>query len=63
MSCKDDLLGKCHSILKSGFHDNAFYHEMWAKFLNGKYGLVTLETKPRMALFLGEGNYNSNNKF
>lgn len=33
---KDELIGRTHSILKSNYHDQAFYKEMWGKISNGK---------------------------
>ena len=33
---KDELIGRTHSILKSNYHDQAFYKEMWGKIASGK---------------------------
>lgn len=31
-----ELLGKTHSIIKSGFHDDRFYKELWSQISSGK---------------------------
>ena len=33
---KEELLGKDHRILNSGFHDSSFFKEMWATISSGK---------------------------
>ena len=33
---EDELLGQNHRILKSGFHSDEFYSEMWGTIVSGK---------------------------
>lgn len=33
---KDEIIGRTHAILKSNYHDQAFYQDMWGKITRGK---------------------------
>ncbi len=42
-----DLLGKTHRVLKSGLHDEAFYHEMWETISSGQVWRGTICNRSR----------------
>lgn len=44
---KDELIGKNHSIMKSGYHSNEFYENMWNTLKNKQtwYGLIKNKAK------------------
>lgn len=44
---REEAVGKTPRILKSGFHDDAFYKDLWGKLLNGESFLGTFLNKKK----------------
>jgi len=44
---KEELIGNNHKILKSGYHDNAFYQDMWKKILDGNVWTGIIKNKAK----------------
>jgi PAS domain S-box-containing protein len=44
---KEELMGKSHRILKSGYHDDEFYHNMWKKLLAGDVWTGLIKNKAK----------------
>ena len=44
---REELLGQNHRVLKSGYHDNAFYMELWATISRGEiwHGIICNKAK------------------
>lgn len=44
---RNELIGKNHKILKSGFHNSAFYKDMWNTIQNGKIWIGVIKNKAK----------------
>ena len=44
---REELIGSSHRILKSGYHDDAFYQDMWKKILAGNVWTGLIKNKAK----------------
>lgn len=51
---KEDLIGKNQKILRSGYHDEKFYREMWKTILSGKIWTGNLKNKAKDGSYFWE---------
>ena len=51
---KEDLIGQNQKILRSGYHDEKFYREMWKTILSGKIWTGNLKNKAKDGSYFWE---------
>ena len=49
---KEEIIGKSHQIIKSGFHESKFYEDLWNTITSGKVWVGEIKNKDK------DGNYN-----
>lgn len=50
---REELIGKDHRILNSGYHPKAFFQILWKRILSGKVWTGKFEIKQKMVRIIG----------